>query len=110
MEWVKQDISLFNQEIELLEKAIIWIRQTIDFKKAEEIFVYYNEIKFHNINWKINYNLCLNKIDIIINELLVLWIEQQTLEYFYKFRTFIGTKVDFRDTWVKSSIENIIYL
>jgi len=110
MERIKQEVLDFKWELEILEKAIIWIRQTIDFKKSEEIFVYYNEIKFHNINWKINYNLCFNKIDIMINELQILWIEPWVLEYFYRFRTFIWTKVDFKDEWVKSRVENIIYL
>jgi len=110
MESIKQNLLDYNSEIELLEKAIIWIRQTLDFKKSEEIFIYYNEIKFHNNNWEINYNLCLNKINTMINELQVLWIEAWVLEYFYRFKSFVVTKVDFKDEWVKSSVENIIYL
>lgn len=102
----------YVDELSKLEDIIIWIRTTIDPVKSEEIFSFYNEIKYHNYNSEvINYNLCFNKISLIIERLNIYWIDNNSMEYFYRFKCFISSNLTNEEKEkVIDKVENIIYL
>lgn len=102
----------YDDELKKLEDIIIWIRTTIKPNQSEEIFKSYNEIKYHNFgDSKINYSLCFNKISLIINELNIIWIDNNSMENFHRFKCYISwnmTKEEIDN--VSSKINNIIFL
>lgn len=86
----------YEEELKKLEDIIIWIRTTLERDQSEEIFKSYNEIKYHNFNnSEVNYSLCFNKITLMINELHIIWIDPNSMEFF------IGLNVINHDIWLK---------
>jgi hypothetical protein len=97
--------------IDKLDKLVIWIRTTIELEKRDSIFMPYNEIKTQFQWWNTNIPLCINRIDILIQELHIINIEKNIMEEFYAFRLFLHQELSTK--WIKevsTEVQEIIYL